>query len=263
MNELRVDPNFSRALRGELVSRVEQTTAGRTRKRARLWIGAGVFAGVGLLGGVGATAAGLFVVPGAEVVTQLSTPVADSYQGTATVDLGEPPAGTTGIQIDFWCLTEGHFQYQDGSSIACSADDAGTPHGWSGYLAKLAPGQHSVTYTTAPESRWRLTARYVSTQLTEWATNGDGTTYGMENENGSPDMIAVMATNGKRGYAYTAHLNEANGHTAAMSFKSPEEALAWQEERKGQTFHVPVYEADGKSVIGEFEISDGSDPSAP
>ncbi|MBT2537351.1 peptidase M56 family protein [Arthrobacter sp. ISL-69] len=254
MNEIRVDDTFSEALRAELVSQVEKTSPARSRKRTRMWLGAGVLAGIGLLGGVGATAAGLFVVPGAKQVTPLSTPHVATYEGTATIELGDPPEGTTGIQMDFTCLTAGRFEYQDGSSSICSAADGGTRGGWSGYLVKLAPGQHSVTFTTDPGNRWQLTAKYVNWEVTDWAVNADGNTYGMENENGSPDMIAVMATNGNRGYAYRSELEEADGTAAMKTFKSPQDALDWQEARRGKSFFVPVYDADGKTVVGEFVV---------
>jgi hypothetical protein len=254
MNQLHVDDTFSQALRAELVARVEKTSPVRKIKRTRVWLGAGILAGAGVLGGVGAAAAGLFVTPGGNQVTPLSTPTAASYEGTATVELGEPPEGTTGIQMDFTCLTAGRFEYQDGSSSICSAADAGTRGGWSGYLVKLAPGQHSVTFTTDPGNRWQVTAKYVNWEVTDWAVNADGNTYGMENENGSPDMIAVMATNGKRGYAYRTEMEEADGTAAMKTFKSPQDAVGWQEARRGKSFSVAVYDADGKTVIGEFVI---------
>jgi glucokinase len=77
MNEFHVDETFSKALRAELVSQVQKTSP--ARKRTRLWLGPGVFAGIGLLVGVGATAAGLFVTPGAKQVTPLSTSVVATY----------------------------------------------------------------------------------------------------------------------------------------------------------------------------------------
>nr|WP_216863708.1 peptidase M56 family protein [Arthrobacter sp. 68b]AKG47363.1 hypothetical protein [Arthrobacter sp. 68b] len=256
MNQLHVDDTFSQALRAELVAQVERTSPVRRKKRTRVWLGAGILAGAGILGGVGATAAGLFVVPGSPQVSPLSTPVTETtYQGSATVELGDPPAGTTGIQMDFTCLTPGYFQYQDGSGGRCSAEDVGTPGAWSGYLVQLAPGQHSVTFRTEPENKWKLTAKYVNVEITDWATNTDGDTYGAENENGTPDMVAVIASNGTPGYVYRTELEEANGTAASRTFKSPEEALAWQEARQGKSFSVPVYDATGKTVVGEFVIA--------
>lgn len=255
MNQLHVDDTFSQALRAELVAQVERTSPGRQNKRTRVWLGAGILTGAGILGGVGATAAGLFVVPGSPQVSPLSTPVPETtYQGPATIELGEPPAGTTGIQMDFTCLTPGRFQYQDGSGSTCSAADVGTPQAWAGYLVQLAPGQHSVTFRTEPENRWKLTAKYVNVEITDWETNATGDTYGAQNENGTPDMIAVMATNGTPGYVYRTELEQADGTAASRTFKSPEEAVAWQEARKGKSFSVPVYDATGKTVVGEFVI---------
>jgi len=69
MNDRRVDDTFSNALRTELVSRVQETAAARPRKHARLWLAAGALAGAGLLGGLAAGAAGLFVLPGSQQVS--------------------------------------------------------------------------------------------------------------------------------------------------------------------------------------------------
>lgn len=166
MNELRVDDRFSEALEAELVSRVQKASPSRTRKRTRMWLGAGVLAGAGILGGVGATAARLFVAPGSQKVMPLSTAVTETHEGTATVEPGDPPEGSTGIQMELNCLT--------------------------------------------------------------------------------PGLIAVIATNGTRGYVYRTELEDADGTAAMKTFKSPEEALAWQEARRGKTFSVPVYDSTGK-----------------
>lgn len=274
MNQLQVDDVFSQALRAELVARVEKTSTVRKTKRTRVWLGAGILAGAGVLGGAGAAAAGLFFIPGSPQVTPLSNPVSATYEGTATVELGEPPEGTTGIQMDFTCLTAGRFQYQNGSASTCSAADSGTTKGWSGYLVELGPGQHSVTFTTEPENRWQLTAKYVNVEITEWGITEDGKSYGAQNENGTPDMIAVLATNGTPGYVYRTELEEADGTAAMKTFKSPADALAWQEARQGKSISVHVYDTTGKTVVGEFVIapgngqiggtsSEGSFPTAP
>ncbi len=89
MNQLQPNEVLSQALRAELVSRVQKASPAHKRKRARLWLGAGTLAGLGLLGGVGAAAAGYFVMPGSQNVTPLSPPpVTGTYEGTATIDLG-------------------------------------------------------------------------------------------------------------------------------------------------------------------------------
>lgn len=255
MNQLHVDDVFSDALRAELIARVEKTASTRTRKRTRLWAGAAVLAGIGALGGVGATAAGIFSTPGSTQSTPLASPVTETHTGTATVQLGPSPAGSTGIEMQLHCLSPGTFNYSGGASNTCGQDDVGTPRDWTGYTIPLTPGEQSITITTSPEARWKLTAQYVSTEITDWAVNTEGDTYGALNENGSPDMVAVEATNGKSGYVYRAELEDANGTAAIKTFKSPAEALAWQEARRGKNFAIPVYDSTGKAVVGEFVIN--------
>ncbi|WP_426985758.1 peptidase M56 family protein [Pseudarthrobacter sp. Y6] len=256
MNQVRVDDQFSNALRAELVTRVQKASPARKRKRVRLWLGAGALAGAGILGGVGAAAAGLFVTPGGQQVTPLSSPVAGTYEGTATIELGEPPEGTTGIEIELTCLTPGFLKIGErGAGTSCtSADLASGPHTTWG-ISPWVPGEDTVTITTDAETRWQLTAKYVNQETTDWALNPDGNSYGMQNENGVPDMISVVATNGIRGYVYRTQLEDADGTAAIKTFKSPAEALAWQEARLGKDFAIPVYDVTGKTVVGEFVIS--------
>jgi len=258
MNQLHVDDLFSDALRAELVTRVEKVAPSRAKKHARLWAGTAVFAGIGVLGGVGATAAGLFITPGSTQVTPLASPVTETHTGTATVQLGPPPAGTTGIELQLNCLTPGRFEFGNGANSICRVEDVGTRQDWAGYTVPLKAGKESITITTSPEAKWKLTAQYVDTKITDWAVNSDGATYGAVNENGSPDLVAVIATNGTPGYAYRTDLEDANGTTAMKTFKSPADALAWQEAIKGKEFVVPVYDSTGKTMVGEFVISAGT-----
>lgn len=258
MNQLHVDELFSDALRTKLVTEVEKVTPSRARKRARLWAGTAVFAGIGVLGGVGATAAGLFSIPGARQETPLTSPVIETHTGTATVQLGPAPEGATGIGLQLNCLTPGRFEFEDGANSICKPEDVGTRRDWTGYTLPLTAGKESITITTSPEASWKLTAQYVDTRITDWAVNSDGHTYGAQNEKGSPDMVAVIATNGTSGYVYRTELEEADGTAASKTFKSPEEALAWQAARQGKRFAVPVYDSTGKTVVGEFVISAGT-----
>ncbi|WP_449373584.1 hypothetical protein [Arthrobacter psychrolactophilus] len=64
----------------------------------------------------------------------------------------------------------------------------------------------------------------------------------------------MIATNGKTGYAFRTDMDEADGSNAAKTFKSPDDAIAWQKARQGKTFPVPVYESDGTTLVGEFVI---------
>ncbi|XAS72752.1 peptidase M56 family protein [Micrococcaceae bacterium Sec5.1] len=259
MKQLHVDDHFSDALRAELVSQVKKETLSAKRRRTRVWLGTGALAGAGLLG-IGAAAAGLFFIPGSEKVTPLASPVTTTYAGTATVELGTPPEGTTGIQIELRCLTPGRFEFPDGASSSCSDVDAASDRvGWSGYTIALTPGQDSITIKADPEARWQLTAEYVKQERTPLGINAKGETYGVESqENGSPDLIAVMATNGQSGYAYASDL-----YDGPMP-SSPEDAIKNFNTARPPR-EIPVFQSDGETQIGVFMASGsgGGIPSYP
>ncbi|MBN1459971.1 MAG: hypothetical protein JXA57_10560 [Armatimonadetes bacterium] len=84
-----------------------------------------------------------------------------------------------------------------------------------------------------------------------WPTNERGQTYGTPQETAvgyhEPDLMRVLATNGKTGYALSADL-------AGPEPSSPEEALEWQAEHGSEPRTIPVYESDGVTQIGVFDI---------
>jgi hypothetical protein len=97
------------------------------------------------------------------------------------------------------------------------------------------------------------TARLGSTS--KWPTNALGLTYGPGPDalsvQDEPDLILVTATNGKDGYVLAKDLE---GPTPS----SPEEALAWQAARAGKARVIPVYQSDGITQIGVFEVQAGN-----
>lgn len=192
--------------------------------------------------------------PGGTRVTHLSEPVTVTETGTATVELGEKPPGATGVAMVLDCLSPGDFTYPDGAGMICDAGDAGETSVAEedfvvgSYVIDLAEGVNRIEIRATEGASWRLTTSYVSSEVTDWGVNANGETYGVENENGSPDLLAVTATNGESGYARVAEMNAAFGPQPT----SPEHALEMQEDRAGQTISVPVYESDGETVIGEF-----------
>jgi hypothetical protein len=246
MNQVQLDPAFQGALRAALVARVESAPA-RSRRR-RVWTGAGLLSGVGLVGGVAAAASGLWVAPGSDVVTPLAESVTVTRTGTAAVELGKVPAGATGVSLSLTCLTAGSFAFDDGASARCSAADVGTPSATTGYRRELAPGQHTVTIKAGPGERWRLNVSYVRVAVSAWGVNAKGETFGVQNANGSPVLIAVVATNGADGYVYGSDLS------VQPEFRSPEEALAWQAAHAGTRVEIPVYLSDGVTKVGVFRI---------
>lgn len=189
------------------------------------------------------------VLPGADAVVTHGRPVTGTYTGTATIDLGPRPAGVTQMSIALRCLDAGRITSQNGASVVCSQKDVdreGSDPSTSDII-DLEPGQTTMTISAADDIRWWMALSYVTSTATPWATNANGDTYGVANELGSPDLVAVWATNGREGYAYSRELDAARGPLPT----SPADALA-QQETSPRTASVPVYESDGTTLIGEF-----------
>jgi hypothetical protein len=81
---------------------------------------------------------------------------------------------------------------------------------------------------------------------------------GVQNQNGTPDLIAVLTHQGKSGYVKAAELNCAGGGDV----QSPAEALAWDKESENRDISIPAYKSDGTTVIGTFIIGDATGPDA-
>lgn len=255
MNQLELPPRFSADLRAALINRIDKEMAPAARRRRALWMGLLIVGGIGLLGGAGVAAAAILTQPGGTEVTELTSPVTATRTGTATVELGHAPRGATNIRISLVCLSAGTFSFPDGASVSCSDSDATGPvqNRTTKYSIPLKANRDSVTITTSPDATWTLTATYASERVTAWATNSRGYSYGVMNENGTPDLIAVIATNRKQGYIFATDLAHADG--SDQNFTSPEQALKWQRERQGKTFSITVYLSDGTTPIGTFEIA--------
>ncbi|SDM04468.1 hypothetical protein [Arthrobacter sp. ok362] len=172
-----------------------------------------------------------------------------AYTGTATVELGDPPGGTTGIELKLIALTPGWFGFPGGASASFTQIDIDERLNESRYTLPLNPGQHSVTITTDPAYRWQLTANYVKQVRTALGVNAKGETYGVESpESGTPDLIAVIAINSVSGYVYAKDLFGGPMPT------SPEDAVKnFNTPRPPR--EIPVFLSDGQTKVGIFEAS--------
>lgn len=65
---------------------------------------------------------------------------------------------------------------------------------------------------------------------------------GVANDNGTPDLIAAIATNGKTGYVYARDLVQPAPTTLQLGTPP------------GETRTIPVYTSDGHTEIGQFLI---------
>lgn len=178
--------------------------------------------------------------PGSDLIIPLADSVTVTATGTQTIDLGPRPEGANGIDLRFTCLTTGSFRYSDGAGPDCAPHDVGKVSQYTHRIPDV-PRVYRTTITTSPEAEWRLIATYVSIETTPWAVNERGQTYGVENDNGSPDLISAYATNGLVGYVLAAELDgpQPANPSEALTFTSP-------------PMTIPVYESDGITVIGSF-----------
>lgn len=247
--------------------RVHARVRSRRRRSAATVLSALAVATVGgwaiLQGLEGPTATGPAGDPGQRVVenaggtavTLLGEPVLHNGTGTETVQLGPPPSEATAVSLVVACLSGGTLVFPDGASMTCPKGvDAEAATATSAfpttYTVPLDPGQDSLVLTADEGMRWRASVQYASTEVVPWGVNARGQTYGQENEDGLPDLVAVVATNGRMGFAESAALEAAAGPQPT----SPEQALEWQA-LPVATVEVPVYEVDGTTQIGVFEVS--------
>lgn len=241
MSNVRMDPVFSNALRTGLVQHVGRAP----HRRRRNWLAAGAVILAGLSGGSVAVASGILPLPGADHVTQLGASVTETHTGPATLNLGAVPDGATHLSLELTCLSAGTFTLTDGAGLRCTEIDAGNTS--ASYDLPLSGAGNAAAIQTTEGAKWQATATYVALEATGWAVNENGQTYGVQNDHGTPDLVAAIATNGQAGYVYSSALQ-------GPEFGSPEEALAWQRDH-GEEQVLPVYEADGVTVIGEFIIA--------
>ena len=260
MSTVEMDPIFTAALREVLVATVEDTP--RVRRQWRWRVGTGMFLGVTLVAGGVALASGVFSPPGAPVDSPLGNVVTATRTGTATIDIGAPPATATDVSLALTCLTVGTFYFPNGSSMSCdSADMTHTPPsgGPASEVVPLTAGVDTVTITTSPNATWTLQAMYVNQVTTPWGVNASGETYGVTNQNGTPDLIAVIINQGStNGYVKESDLNCAGGGDPA----SRAEALAWEKASQNRNISIPVYKSDGVTVVGVFILGDATGPNA-
>jgi hypothetical protein len=260
MSTLEMDPVFTAALREVLVATVEDTP--RVRRRWRWRLGATMFVSSTLIAGGVALAAGVFSPPGAPIDTPLGSVVTATRTGSATVDIGLPPATATDLSLTLTCLTVGTFDFPNGSSLSCDAADLSHPPPVArdaSEVVPLSPGKDTVTIDTSANASWTLQALYVNRVTTPWGTNASGQTFGVPNQNGTPDLIAVVVDQGKiQGYVKAADLNCAAGGDV----ESPAQALAWDKASQNQNISIPVYQSDGTTVVGTFVDGNASGPDA-
>jgi hypothetical protein len=202
-------------------------------------------------------------IPGSPVNKLLGAPLTLDYAGDTTVSLTGRPAAATHARVTVApTITRG-----EGGSVSYGTDSGGNNPSVSWTANAARPGGSPTTWYDFPldssvttlyvssAGSGVLTIQYLEQVPTEFGVNANGQSYGITGDpRGEPDLIAVVATNGRQGYVYRAELEEADGTSAVRQFDSPDDAVAWQEANAGIVQSVPVYESDGTTQIGEFRV---------
>jgi hypothetical protein len=255
VSTLEMDPVFTEALRKVLAKTVGNSS--RVRRRWGWRLGAGTLAGLVLVGSGVALAAGMFSAPGAPIDTQLGNFISATRTGTATIDLGPRPATANDLSLKLTCVSVGTFTFPNGSNLSCDATDVSNPPilRTAGEVVPLSRGVDSVTITTSANASWTLQVAYVNQMTTSWGVNASGQTFGVQNQQGTPDLLAVVINQGEtHGYVESSELNCAAGGDV----QTPAEALTWDKVSANRSVSIPVYESDGTTVIGTFVVGDAS-----
>jgi hypothetical protein len=248
MNPSKMNDVFATAFRSKLITQVH---ASRGMRRRKWLIGAGL-GGVTLFAGTAAAAAtGLLSLPGTSVDTPKSSAVTGSYVGSQTVSLGAPPEGVSGVSVSLHCLTPGHFDLPGGGRLVCTdADFAGTSTraGFDAFIVPISDIKDGDLRVSAlGGAKWELAAHYVNSETLPWSVNADGQTYGVVNDNGTPDLVAAIATNGTEGYVHREDLEPDDGASVVDGQSMPRST---QEGRR----EINVYASDGVTFLGTFVI---------
>jgi hypothetical protein len=94
-----------------------------------------------------------------------------------------------------------------------------------------------------------------SANVPDYPKNKNGETYGSGldaiSPDTEPDLIEAYGVDGTLGYVRSTDLN-------GVKPKTPEEAITKQKQRKAEgSRRIPLYDVDGKTVIGVFNVSQG------
>jgi hypothetical protein len=243
------DPVFSTAVRDALASTVRSTPRGSWLRR-HLPLSIGALVALAFLGTAGTAVAGVWKLPGTQQIDPLGSVIHASGTGSTVVPLGHAPAGATNVEVRLTCLTADTFTFPGGTGVTCEAADLGSPLTVTEFHLTVTD---NLTITTAHEARWIIRAQFTTETTTPLGVNAKKQTYGRDNAAHHPDLLAVVASNGKEGYAFQKDLAWAeNGNHPAPT--SPTQALQWQQANVGKVFPVPVYLSDGTTRIGTLLV---------
>ena len=242
-----LDPVFTTALRRELVA-LPTPKPRRTRRRVAVITSAAL--GAVALGGVSAVAG---YRPAGEVATPpLAPPVIVNGVGATKVMLPAAPSAAAYVHIELTCFngtrcmtpgggTSGGTQFTTPyvERDALPLTDKIDPHN----QQRLDPIDPTVgvPIEVDADTHWRLYAVYSEGLNPTPAPVGNGATLGVPGNMSMPDLVPAVATNGQTGWINYHQLTD-QAHPQ-LTDDGTEQAP------------IPVYDADGTTIIGHANVS--------
>lgn len=242
-----LDPTFAAALRAELVTKA--TPRGR-RTRRRAAVIAGSVVGALTIGGVSAVAG---LKPAGDGVGEpLVAPIVLNGVGPAEVLLPPSPRNAMYVRVELTCyggtkcITPGGAvtrPFDDGTPMvqrdALPLTDTFDEHNAQD-LPRLDPAS-GLPVDVSAGTHWRLYAVITDRLNPAPAPAGDGRTLGIPGNTSIPDLVPLVATNGRRGYVdYFRLMDGADPTLTGNGTSQPP---------------LPVYDVDGTTVIGTADVS--------
>lgn len=242
-----LDPVFAAALRRDLVAL--PTSRSPRHHRRMLAVGAGVLASLALGGAV--AVAGLRP-PGEVASPALAPPVIVNGVGPARVVLPDAPSNAVYVRIELTCFdgarchtpgggvdgpVDGRPKVQRDALPLTNAPDPTNPQ----VLAPLTPAS-GLTIDVTPGTHWRLYAVYTDGLNPQPAPVVDGKLLGIPSNYFTPDLVPVVATNGRAGWVdYHRLTDEAHPQLTADGTHQAD---------------IPVFDVDGTTQIGVADVSE-------
>ena len=122
-------------------------------------------------------------------------------------------------------------------------------NGYTSYTGYRSPNFDFLSLTLNNESEYSM-GIVNSMMQNEYDVNDNGETYGSALSDYTigvePDLISAIGTNGIKGYVKSTDLTP--------NYNSPEEAIEEQMVANGDTRIIPLYDYNGTTILGEFEL---------
>jgi hypothetical protein len=250
-----LDDTFAEALREGLVRHI------RTSRRRRRTMPVVLTTLAALV--VGGSIASASRAPG-ELEMPLARPVIETHVGSATVPLPPTPSDATNVRIILSCMTPGRCQAPGGGisggdwatfegplSQADSLRLTNKPDDENAQVLPPIDPSDGLPVSAGPDVVWRVYAVYVDEYESEWFTNESGQTYGVPNNSGAPDLIAVWTDGGQLGYTPSDQLLGTDAQPQFHSAADVQNYVSVPSEKQ----RLPVFAEDGETLLGYLTIT--------